>query len=97
MNKPNNKKSSTAIYLSSLSLSLSHVNLSECDLCINEGGNLPIYTNKVTNLLHDYGRPLTLTRSTSPRETPNTHYMILHWELFPRITMQVIPQVISQK
>ena len=61
-------------------------------MCINEGGFLPIYTNQVTNLLHDWGRPLTLTGMTSPRETPNTHCMMLHWGLFPRRTMEVVPQ-----
>ena len=46
MIEPNKKNSSAAIYLSSLSLSLSpHANLSECE-CINEGGHLPIYTLK---------------------------------------------------
>ena len=87
-----NKKSPAAIYLSSLTLSLSHVNLSECEVCINEGGHLPIYTNQVTGLLHDWERPLTLTRPISPRETPNTHYMMLHWGLFPRLTTKVVPQ-----
>ena len=54
MINPINKKYPAAIYLSSLvSLYLSHVNLSECDVCINEGGCLPIYTNQVTDLLHD--------------------------------------------
>ena len=35
-------------------LSLSHANLSECEVCINEGGHLPIYTNQVIDLLHEW-------------------------------------------
>ena len=27
-----------------------------------------------------------------PRETPNTHYMMLHWGLFPRLTKEVVPK-----
>ena len=33
-----------------------------------------------------------LTRSTSPRETPNTHYMMLFWGLLSQLTMEVVPQ-----
>ena len=33
-----------------------------------------------------------LTGLTSLRETPNTHYMILHWGLLPQLTMEVVPQ-----
>ena len=62
------------------------------EVCINEGGCLPIYTNQVIDLLHDWGKTLSITRSTSPRETPNTHYMMLQWGLFPRITMEIVPQ-----
>ena len=54
MNNTSNKKSLEAIYLSFF-LSLSHVNLSESEACKNEGGRLPIYTNQVTNILHDWG------------------------------------------
>ena len=90
MRNPSNKKSSTTIYLSSFSLSLSHVNLSEGEVCINEGGCLPIYTNKVTELLHGWGWPLTLTRLTAPRETPKIHYMMFHWGLLPRLTTEVV-------
>ena len=61
-------------------------------MCINKGENLPINIFQVTALLHDWGRLVSLTRSTSPRETPNTHYMILHWGLLPRITTEVVPQ-----
>ena len=92
MNKPSNKKSPTVIYLSSFSLSPSHANLSEFELCINEGGRLPIYTFQVTSLLHDWGRPLTLKRLDSPRETPKIHYIMFHWGLFPRLTTEVVPQ-----
>ena len=60
MIKPKNKKYPTIIYLSSLlslslslSLSHSHAILSECEVCINQGGHLPNYTNQVTSLLHD--------------------------------------------
>ena len=28
----------------------------------------------------------------SPREAPNTHYMMLHRGLFPRLTTEVVPQ-----
>ena len=27
-----------------------------------------------------------------PRETPSTHYMMSQWGLFPRLTMEVVPQ-----
>ena len=76
MNKASNKKSLETIYL--FSFSLSHVKLIECEVCINERGNLPIYTFQVTDLLHDWGWPLTLTRSNYPRDTPKLHYIILH-------------------
>ena len=33
--------------------------------------------------------------STSPRETTNTYYMMLQWGLFPRLTMEVVPQDID--
>ena len=36
-----------------------------------------------------------LTWSTSPRETPNTHYMMLHWGLLPQLTTEVVPQGID--
>ena len=29
---------------------------------------------------------------TSPIDIANTHYMILQWVLFPRLTMEVVPQ-----
>ena len=80
------------LYKSPPCLSLSHANLSECEVCINEGGHLPIYTNQVTDLLHDWGQPLTLTQLTSPRETPKIHYMMLHWGLLPRLTTEFVPQ-----
>ena len=37
-----------------------------------------------------------LIGSNSPKETPNTHYMMLHWALFPRFTMKVVPQGINK-
>ena len=52
MINPSNKKYSSTIYLSFL-LSLSHANLRVCEVCINEGEHLPIYTNQVIDLLHD--------------------------------------------
>ena len=33
-----------------------------------------------------------LTGPTSPKENPNTHYVILHWGLLHRLTMKVVPQ-----
>ena len=33
-----------------------------------------------------------LTRLNSPGETPNTHYMMLHWGLLPRLTTEVVAQ-----
>ena len=62
---------------------------------INEGGNLPIYTFQVTDLLHDWGRPLTLTGPTYPRETTIIYYMMLYWGLLPRLTTKVVPQGID--
>ena len=64
-------------------------------MCINEGGHLPIYTNQVTGLLYDWGKPLTLTGLNSLRETRNTHYMMSQWGLFPQITREVVPQGID--
>ena len=90
MNKTSNKKSPAANYLSSLSLS--HANLSECEVCINEGGRLPIYTFHVTDQIHDWGQIVSLTGPTSPIVIPNTHYMMLLWGLFPRLTTEVVPQ-----
>ena len=91
MINPSNKKYSIAIYNSSL-VSLSHVNLSECEVCINEGGCLPIYTLQVTYLLHDWGWPIALPGPNSPRETANIHSMMLNYGLFPRLTKEVVPQ-----
>ena len=48
MIKPINKKYSTSIYLSSF-VSLFLMRTWECEVCINEGFNLPIYTFQVTN------------------------------------------------
>ena len=83
--KSNNKKYSTDLSLSP-SLSLSYANFSKCEVCINELGCLPTYTNQVSSLLHDWGWHVTLTGMTSPRETPNTHFMMLQWGLLPRLT-----------
>ena len=33
--------------------------------------------------------------TTSPRETKITYYMMLHWGLFPQVTMEVVPQGID--
>ena len=33
-----------------------------------------------------------LTGLSSPREAPNTHYMMLHLGIFPPLTMKVVPQ-----
>ena len=68
------------------------MNLSECEVCINEGGNVPIYSFQVTDLLHDWGQHINLVGSTSLRETPQIHDMMLHCGLFPRLTTQVVPQ-----
>ena len=38
------------------------------------------------------GRPVSLTGLTYPRETPNTHYMMSHCGLFPRLTTEVATQ-----
>ena len=61
-------------------------------MCINEGGCFPIYTNQVTDQTYDWDRPVPLAGLTSPIETPNTHYMMSHWGLLPRLTMEVVPQ-----
>ena len=71
------------------------MNLSECEVCINEGGCFLIYTNQVTGLLHDWGRLVSLTGLTSPKETPNTQYMMLNWGLLPRLIMEVVPQCLD--
>ena len=44
------------------------------------------------DLLHDWGRPLIVTGLTFPRETPKIYYMMFHWGLFPRLTIEVVPQ-----
>ena len=75
-----------------MSLSLSHAKLSECEVCINEGGLFPIYTNQVTELLHDWGKPLSRIGLTSPRENLKIHYMLVHWGLFPQLATEVVPQ-----
>ena len=81
------------IYVSLLLwLSLSLMHLRECVWSINGEECLPIYTNQVTDLLHDWGQPLTLTGSTSPIEFPKIHYMMFHWGLFPWLTAEVVPQ-----
>ena len=64
----------------------------ECVVCIDEGENLPIYTFHVIDQIHDWGWLVSLTELTSPRETLNTHYMMLHWGIFPRIIMEVVTQ-----
>ena len=92
MEKTNKKKSFSAIYLSSFSLSLSSCKLEWVWVCINEGGNLPIYTLQVIDLPRWLGRLLTLTRIISPRETLKVHYIILYWGLLPRCIIEVVPQ-----
>ena len=92
MRKPNKKKSSAAIYISFLSLSLTSCELEWVWVCLNEGVHLPIYTLQVTDLKHNWGWPLILTRLTSPRETPKAHYNILYPGLLPRLTTEVVPQ-----
>ena len=52
MIKPSKKKYLVAIYLSSF-LSFSLMQTWECEVCINEGESLPIYTFHVTDLLHN--------------------------------------------
>ena len=97
MNKPSNKKYSATIYLSSLSFSLYSYELEWVQVCINEGGFLPIYIFQVTCLLHDKGWPLTLIGPNSPRETPKIHYMSytrdyfgpeLQWRLYLKVHTQ---------
>ena len=44
------------------------------------------------SLTHGWGRPLTLTGPNSPIESPKIHYRMLHWGLFPSLTMKVVPQ-----
>ena len=78
MNKSSNKKSYASIYLSSLSFSLYSCELEWVQGRINEGGHLPIYTFQVIDLTHEWGRPLTLIGSNSPRETPKINYMMSH-------------------
>ena len=59
---------------------------------INEGGKVPIYTFQVNDLTHDWGKSIALIVLNSLRETPKIHYMILHMILFPKLTMEVVPQ-----
>ena len=33
-----------------------------------------------------------LTGLTSPKEAPNTHYMMLHWGPLPQLTTEFVPQ-----
>ena len=36
-----------------------------------------------------------LTGLTSPKEAPNTHYMMLHWGPLPQLTTEFVPQVLD--
>ena len=83
MEKPNNKKSSAVLSLSSCELEW---------VCVYEGGCLPIYTLQVTDLLTWLGQLLTLTGPTSPRETPKAHYIILYQGVFSQLTTKFVPQ-----
>ena len=91
MIKSSNKKYSSAIYLSSF-VSLSHVNLRVWG--VYKWGIVPPYLYPFNSLTkHKTGAHMSsLTGPTSPRETPNTHYMMLHWGLLPRLTTEVVPQ-----
>ena len=40
-------------------------------------------------------QPVPLAGLNSPRETPNTHYMMSHWGQFPRLTTKVVPQFLD--
>ena len=62
---------------------------------INERGRLSIYTNQVTDQIHDWVQPVPLAGQTSPRETPNTRYMMSQWGLLPLLTMEVEPQYVD--
>ena len=45
---------------------------------------------------HNIGAHMSsLTRPTSPKETPNTHSIMLNWGLFPRLTTKFVPQGID--
>ena len=93
MIKRSNKKYSTTICLSSLCLFFSLMRTWECEVCITEGERLPIYIPFKWLNKHIIGAYLSsLTGLTSPRQTPNTHYMMLHWGVFPWLTIEVVPQ-----
>ena len=85
MEKPKYKKSLAT-------LSLSSCELEWMSVCLNEGGNVLIYTHQVSDLITWLGQNLTLEGSNSPRETPKVHFIILKWGLLPRLTMKVVPQ-----
>ena len=93
MKKASNKKSSTTIYLSSLYFSLHSCELECMQVCINEGGRLPIYTFQLTHIMHDQGQPLTLTRLTYPRDNPKIYYMMLHSDYFPHLQWRLYLKV----
>ena len=77
-----------------LTISLSHAPWRVYEACINEGECLPIYTllSHWPNIRPEPTCHLTWGPLTSPRETTNTYYMMLHWGLLPRLTTEVVPE-----
>ena len=75
-----------------LTVSLSHANLRVW--VVYKWGRLPPYLYPFNSLTkHTTGAYMSsLAGPTSPRETPSTHYMMLHWGLLPWITTEVVPQ-----
>ena len=81
------------IYISyHLSSSLSHSKLRMWG--VYKWGRVPPYLYPFKSLnKHNTGAHMSsMTGLTSPKETPNTHYMMLHWGLLPPLTTKVVPQ-----
>ena len=76
----------------SLSLSLSCALESMWGVC--KWGKAPPYLYPFKSLTKYKNGSYMLSHMgpTSPRETTITHYMMLHWGLFPRLTPKVVPQ-----
>ena len=91
--KPSNKKYSTVVYLSSLdSLSLSLMRTWVSVRCVYMRESASLFISFKWLTFRWLNQPVTLRGPTSPRETPNTHYMMLYYGLLPRLTTEVVPQ-----
>ena len=93
MEKPKNNMSpaTLSLYLPTHPLSFK-ARMRERELCIKWGGNLPIYILLLSDLLNQLGHPEYLIGDYLPRNNSKYNFLHLFWGLFPRLTIEGLPQ-----